>query len=831
MATDDTTRRKRLVLGLAGAVAALLLAGVLTVGPVHDYLFGEATPAADDEAKKKEEEKKEKLPDFSLSPPVVWPGDPASLAQAVKPGHWTTTSQQMRANYRDFVGESLVTLVDKENDPYPLARTPFAMQSTRSVALSKGTPKNIETTVLVPKVTGQVRLATDLEEHALGGMIRQPPANLTRMPSYQYYFVVLAKEPSQYSYVKTLDSVLVPFDGESEMDDTEDALHYRVKQLAADGGPIELSDNALTWTSIAYLLWDEVDPQQLTPEQQRALVDWLHWGGELIVSGPDSLDLLRGSFLQPYLPATSTGSREIGAGDLAALNDGWAIPNRGAPGASLAPQTPWAGIGLKARAGAQPLWSTGGLLVERAVGRGRVIVSAMRLSEWELVNWRGFQSLFNACVLRRPPRVYRPGYYGDVTLAWADEDLADRRLDARLTTNLRYFARDEGVATSYRWIDMADTMAMSYGYGGGAPSVLKEYKAPAGTEGGIGAWNDFSDTSQAARAALREAAGVDVPGASFVVTCLVVYLLALVPLNWFIFHTLGRVEWAWVAAPLIAVVGTYVIVDRARLDIGFVRAQTEIGLVELQPEYDRGHLTRFTSLYTSLSTTYDVETDNGTTLVAPFPARRDFKMLTGQRREAVDFRPYEKTRLAGLPVASNSANMVHSEQMIGLDGPIGLGRSSIGRAQLENRCQFRLDSVGIVERAASGDALRGTWIGELRPGQSVALGALPPLLLKQDEVPFAAERAAEAELAGGERLNLEPMFALAYHAAHLEPGEMRLVGRLDEVLPGQTISPAASQVRAASLVVAHLRYAPLADPRSDVNTRQDVKRKSEDLND
>ena len=76
------------------------------------------------------------------------------------------------------------------------------------------------------------------------------------------------------------------------------------------------------------MLWDEVDPGELfTPEQERALVDWLHWGGQLIISGPDSLDLLKGSFLEPYLPATSGGPRTIAADDpsLAELNSGWMI--------------------------------------------------------------------------------------------------------------------------------------------------------------------------------------------------------------------------------------------------------------------------------------------------------------------------------------------------------------------------------------------------------------------------------------------------------------------------------------------------------------------------
>ena len=66
--------------------------------------------------------------------------------------------------------------------------------------------------------------------------------------------------------------------------------------------------------------------------------------------------------------------------------------------------------------------------------------------------------------------------------------------------------------------------------------------------------------------------------------CLTLYLVALVPLNWLVFNAIGRVEWAWIAAPVIAVVGTWLIVDRARLDIGFVRSQTEIGVLGVAAE-------------------------------------------------------------------------------------------------------------------------------------------------------------------------------------------------------------------------------------------------------
>jgi hypothetical protein len=75
------------------------------------------------------------------------------------------------------------------------------------------------------------------------------------------------------------------------------------------------------------------------------------------------------------------------------------------------------------------------------------------------------------------------------------------------------------------------------------------------------------------------------------------------------------------------------------------------------------------------------------------------------------------------------------------------------------------------------------------------------------------------------------MFRLALDPKHIDDGEMRLVGRVDDVLPGETITPAASQVRGATLVVAHLDYAKLPPPQRDANTRQDVKAASVEFED
>ena len=542
------------------------------------------------EAKEKDEAAKQKEVDPRVERMVIQPGEPKSDVQAVKPGHWVTGTERMRAMYQDFVGTLDTTVVNGRGEPYPVDATPYVLESTRPVALSKGQPKDIETTFLVPQVARAIQVRNEMVERGFGRSMRsQLP--VTRMPSYQYYFVVLAEEPNRYAFVKTLDSVTVPWDGETEVDDTEDPLHYRVVSLPVDR-TIPLSDNPLTWTGIAYVLWDEVDPKLFTPEQARALVDWLHWGGQLVVSGPDSLDLLKGSFLEPYLPATSGGSGQIAADDLSELNRHWLITRAGGEQTAGADD---AVVGHRAGvAGAEGRSRRAGRAHGRAVdgaGRGaradRGLGDAARGARSGELAERVFRACSTAAFCGGRTASIGTGYYDELTLAWADPKLTDRRLDARPDDGLAISSRGIwGVDSNYKYVDVAVEGA---GCTWQTPEqkTMRELKPPE-QAGGIGAWNDFSATAKVARESLVEAAGVEVPDTSFVVLCLAIYLVVLVPLNWLVFSAIGRVEWAWIAAPIIAIAGTWAIVDRARLDIGFVRAQTEIGVLELQPNYDRG---------------------------------------------------------------------------------------------------------------------------------------------------------------------------------------------------------------------------------------------------
>ena len=222
---------------------------------------------------------------------------------------------------------------------------------------------------------------------------------------------------------------------------------------------------------------------------------------------------------------------------------------------------------------------------------------------------------------------------------------------------------------------------------------------------GVAAWNDNSATADAARDALREAAGIVIPKAQFVVGVLLLYLIVLVPLNWLAFWGLGRVEWAWIAAPLIAVGGMAAVVKLAQLDIGFARSQTELSVLELHNGYPRGHLTRYLALYTSLSTTYDVDSPERTTLVLPFPTNPDFKPLPGQSIDTVTYHGEPSVQLSDFGVSSNSTSFLHSEQMVDLGGGIEYKPTGDG-VEVTNHTKQNLCRAAVIRRTEKGGTNR-----------------------------------------------------------------------------------------------------------------------------
>jgi hypothetical protein len=612
-------------------------------------------------------------------------------------------------------------------------------------------------------------------------------------------------------------------------------------------------------------VWDDVNPAVLTADQQQAMLDWLHWGGQLVISGPASLDKLKGSFLNPYLPAETAETIKLDQSAFDELNARWSLQETQKKNRlrtiTVHPERPMVGVRFKKHVSATDIPGTGGLVVERRVGGGRIVVTAFPLTDVRIKQWKNFDSFFNAVLLRRPPRKFSShSEYATLQVHWADQGLQHMLLDPRLGSTVRYFSRDIGfldgdtsapppramtpeVMPGVSGMPVTTATAMMGQFGSGynlqVPVDTTGQHPPvedwhfggyiAAPQMGVAAWRDDGAATTAARQALLEAASIEIPQADFVLKVLLVYLVILVPLNWLVFWMLGRVEWAWVAAPIIAVIGAGTVIKLAQLDIGFARSRTEIGVLEVQGGYDRAHLTRYTALYTSLSSSYRLAFAEPSSLALPLaqpPGQRPQQQIAAI--DDVVFRRDKDTSLSGVQVQSNLTKMVHSEQMFPLEGKLTLVGDDQKGWTVKNTSSLAVRDVGIFRRTRDGATL-SAYVARLDPNTSSQLSftqlaepeskEAPAIWLPEwNKSPVLALRSTSDDKG---QVRLTRLARLAAEQLHLLPGDVRLVGWTDEILPGMEIAPDAPQNKSYTLVVAHLARGELPPARPDTNVAED----------
>ena len=949
----------------------LLLIGLVSLPGCSGCWGGSQSAQAkkkkEDEEKEKEKEKKKKKklekPKDDFEPLMVRllpSNDPTPAIKAppiwVKPGHWISVAAAVKANNFDFPGE-LATFVEQQGTQQPLELEDGTtrMGSWCPAILPKGQAKRIESLFFVPKRKderlGNVYSLRNELRGARGGRLEAFSTNIsTSLKDYEHLIVVLAANstsPAAYTHFDKLLSVKMPAIGDTFELDAEPVQYYHVVRPTCErSAPVP--SHSLAWTTIAYVFWDDLNPAVLTTNQQQALLDWLHWGGQLVISGPSSLDKLKGSFLEPYLPALAKETVKLDEAAFESMNRRFSLgrDTRLAGAEGLAPkdelakitiseERPMLGIELEKHAEAHEISGTGGLVVERRLGGGRIVVTRFPLTDVRIKQWRNFDGFFNAVLLRRPPRIFSQNQYGgQFGMEWDAAQMRDMLLETRLNTTLRYFSRDVGGLGDQPWsYDVAQTPppeepadpnlppgkrgkrptarggmsgAPVFGAPGGfgmmpgmidSPRVLTDtsgrhpdlddwrfagYEARRPT--GIAAWNDQGAASTAAHQALTEGAGIQIPRADFVMKVLGVYLLVLVPLNWLVFWTIGRVEWAWIAAPIIAIGGAAAVIRLAQLDIGFARSRTEVAILEVQGGYERAHLTRYSALYTSLSSSYTLGFEEPSALAMPFTAGpRNEQLLINAQYNDVAFRRDKETALTGVQVSSNSTGMVHSEQMFPLgenpkvtESLLLVGEAATGYS-VRNTTDLVLRDVGVFRRvdvpgqdgepAEYSPRIETAYVRQLDaatsaplrfepmqfeppklPGDSTsqarqpATSTLQSLLRHEyprvwlpewESVPIlrsgiktrseldTTEQSNAAARTDTPRVRLTQLARLAVDRLRLMPGEVRLVGWTDQRLPGMRIRPEAPQNSTYTLVVAHLVRGELPRVRADRNRAED----------
>jgi hypothetical protein len=757
----------------------------------------------EEEKRRKEEEEKKQKP-FEVSELATRPHEINPDRARYKPGHWTSATLRAKANQFTMHGDLVTEILDRQRRRIDLEGTRYNLTASRQIALQEKQEKVVETQLFVPQIDGQPQVSLRIEGRRPSSVLYESGGQfLWPLKPYQYFFVVLATAPGDYLYVRTLDSVKYPMDLGYDFS----SLGYYPVRLVDANRQTGLPSHGLYWTSIAYVLLGDFEPEMLRRAQQQAMLDWIHWGGQLIVSGPEALEPLRHTLLAEYLPANRKDTRELTVEDLNELNGVWSRSRLDSRDRPLAPVERWAGIALEKHPQGRDVPGTGGLLVERRVGRGRIVVSAFRLNQRELVSWPCLDEFFNACLLGRPPRRFAENQ-GVVQVAWADQR---HPFDPRRLTQVRYFTRDSGRPfDEYTMFEPSDEdYSGTYG---------TAFQSSEGADTGLASWSDNGKVAGAARSTLSGAAAIEIPDRRFVAWLIGGYLLVLVPLNWSVCRLIGRVELAWVAAPIVAVVWTALVIHLARLDIGFARSQTEISVVELQGQYPRAHVTRYLALYTSLSTSYRLESENPGTLMLPFPGEDPEDARFGRR--PLHFRYGKDSHLRGLSVRSNTTGMAHTEQMLDLGGPIRLKQGTGGPPQVVNETGLTLHDACVV-RYNRDRQRQLAWIGTLEPGGAAPLA----YVVVKDETSRASRgsRSASSERLP-EELNLNELIAQAESADELGAGEQRLVAWSADPIPGLTVKPLAPQIHNVALVVAHLAYGFGPGPQPDRVPRWKVDR-------
>ncbi len=646
------------------------------------------------------------------------------------------------------------------------------------------------------------------------------PSNLSKPE--QYSVVIFAKEVDRHKYWSGLSCMTWP--SELIAEDDKISVHRAVPVKEADAN-VSLPSSALMWTSTSHFVWYDSDASLVNEEQQRALLDWVHMGGQLILSGPDCLGAISNSFLSPYVPIRQIESKTLTTEITAPFAKAWKVlssPDDEVFRLPTVRQIPF----LAGELAEGSYWIDGadGMVATKRFGNGRVTMTTFPLSDDAFVRWSGFSSFVNGAILQHPPRDWAARSTMDGGMVWAATNKG-REGDPELSTTFRTLTRDGKLFTvsspRRRETPYPDTSAPPPV----RPSAGDTLQARTGTRSrSIGSWFDEAPVSQSAIESLTAAAGINVPKIGLIMKLLFGYLIILVPVNWIIFRLMGRVELAWLAVPFLAVIGAGLVAKSVQLDIGFSRSESRVACIEAFTGYPRAHQTSFVSLYTSLSESYQAIFEKGTGVVLPSVggttsatrARRDSQVIEYQyANESGD-------GIAAFPVRSNSTGLLHSEEWVDLGGAF---RSAIvgadengdnGEVELENGTTRTLRDVGVCGVSASGK-WESVWLGDVS-GKSRKKGKLEtgdiktrwfeqwdanPFTKRYDSVLSADGRTTLRDQENN-ALSVGQMLSSAIQSVEFRRGKYVALGWIEEELGNLTVLPKASQQSRKTMFVIHL---------------------------
>jgi hypothetical protein len=812
------------------ALLIVLLAGWLsleTTGPARAQLTTSEEERlqilTDPDALRKKLEEKRNRPPFEFFRSQVAPFD---ILPYVKVNHWSTLTFELVANEDNYDGVL-------QTEAVKLANMPHEVYFRRDGLLIKEQRAKRALQFMIPDVeSAQVRKQFMVDLLRPGALRADAswPANLSTLPPHQMLVLILSKESTTKFAAWNRMSAMLPGSVERDGGDLEKVRYYRLV-LPIGPDPPPLSSHPLTWTTTSHVVWDNYPPDELTVYQQQAMLDWLHWGGQIILCGGagQSFSVLRDSFLGPYLPGEATGATvPLSEDDLRPLSQSYPPPHyassvdnqsepvsvdrrgalRRAPRVYRAPvpirpgpKRPVHLAVLKPKEGASTISlgeaSPHVLAVERRVGRGRITMLAANPNEEAMLAWPGIDTLIRRVILRRPEETL--GEWNGPEGAIPNSPARSRLLSQELSW-YRITSRDlviKGIdqlppkEKTKRAVEPADAAAAAAAVTVGE-SDLHEFPA-------VADWRDTASLPRLSRDLLEEASGITIPSSHFVLRVILAYLIAVVPLNWLICRfVLKKREWTWVVVPLVALAFAIGVERVAAHDMGYDTAADEIDLLELQGDYHRAHLTRLVSLYTNGRSHFAVSyPSDPTALALPLDNGRSIR---GEDIAKSWWQSSPVPALLNFTVQPRSLAMFRAEEMLSLNGTVRLAETE-GKRLVENASGVELRDAVLIESIGAGKR-EERLLGTIKPGASVEIGPKS-----------AGARPARVNAGAGPDPNpfLEALRS-SWDDREENRGELRLVAWASSTLPGQVIEPAIDRKRGFTAVLVHLRSGPPPSP-------------------
>lgn len=727
------------------------------------------------------------------------------VGNSVKPGHWYQTRQKLKANQNDESLTATLYQIDGNSNPTTVRNLGIPLQFNRDISLAKGQEKTIELKLLQTdwpfesmeptNTTGRsnkLSIFMRYSQRGLGAPVIDEEFLLRPLKDYQYDMLVLSRNTPQHIFWRGLDCIVWP---QAINDESSRIAPHRVIDIAEEDLGQSIPNQLMTMTSISHMVINDVSLNTLPEDHQKAILDWLYFGGTIIINGPDAIAGIESSILKTYAPIQQTSSTTLTQDQIDKLNDtnSWRIRYAKTPSKDAIAFKPSESISiLQGQLAEDSSWITDleGLVAERLVGQGRIVMTSFPMNHTALVNWPSYSALIQNAILRKPAR--RVNLEPEFQLVY-DESSSGRETDPKLTTRLRLWARD---------------------LVGSSSSAPKESMAnPSSKVSSYGAWNSESLVTNTSSNYLKKLSGINVPNLSTILKWLLGYLIVLVPMNWLVFRLLGRLELAWLAAPLIAIAGVFVIARAVQLDVGFSRSQTSLQFIELHNRYPRGLLSSHHALYSSLTTNYKIVYPEGEGIVCPMPQPRQRSLLSAGGLLPYKIADEKGTGFQSFPVLSNTIGLVQSEEVVSLTGAISWTIDQDARSfQVTNDSQSIIRDVILEGSDDSGAKLRAV-VGTLEPGEQKK-GTLDQPVdsdLNWDIQPPTGGKSGQ----DFDKLALEQNLKLIFKNYPIQHGEWIAMGWTESPLSKLQIAPSTAQTRSATLVLMHAKTAPLGPIEHD----------------